>query len=334
MKQQTIYFLQALWDANVQRDELTQITKEASLYEINHILKGVSDSRTLWISERARSLKRQSDTVRAEIEQLSWPHQLIGINREYQKLAGEIQALQIKTIKTLSSPNGPNFEEMHIVVKQLVPFALKKVREQVCFQIYRMLVLNGNLPDMRLYPPFDASLEAWVNFYKNKLGPMFEQLEEGILDGRWAYERKKVTLNHRIQLEQFVAEKPEREEVRNVIGRPQIGTGEKGHLRISGRGYLTNLSPWDLVPDMNLACHKELTFIKDYFLVDDENRNPAEILDSIFGHEKYLIAPEKYFELINKRMIADTFYHRIQLGACLYCGAPLYHNRCPECERI
>ena len=47
MKQQTIYFLQALWDVDVQREQLSSIAKEASLYEINHLLSGVLDEQTI-----------------------------------------------------------------------------------------------------------------------------------------------------------------------------------------------------------------------------------------------------------------------------------------------
>ena len=113
MKQQTIYFLQALWDVDVQRDELSNIAKEASLYEINHLLAGILDTQTIWISERAKELGEEIKEIKRNIEKLERPYRLIGINNEYQKIIGELYALQIKTVKTLDSKSGPMFEDMH-----------------------------------------------------------------------------------------------------------------------------------------------------------------------------------------------------------------------------
>lgn len=332
MKQQTIYFLQALWDVDVQREQIGSIAKEASLYEINHLLSGVLDEQTIWVSEKAKSLKRQVEEIQKDIKKLGHPYQLIGINNEYQKVIGELHALQLKTVKTLDSESGPMFENLHIIVKQLFPFALKKMQEQTYFQLYRMMILNGKLPNTNFYLPTSNFLEEWIHFYRNKLLPMFESLDDKTLDGRWAYERKNVTLNNRIKIEQFVAVKPEYEELKTGIGRPQIRTGEDGHLRIYGRGYITNLTPWDMLKNINIVCENELSSVKDISLISDENAEPNEILDAVFGREKYLIAPEKYFELINRCIIANIFYHRIRLGNCIYCGSPLYHDKCPKCE--
>lgn len=332
MRQQTIYFLQALWDVDVQRDELCSITKEASLYEIEHSLSGIFDCQTIFVSEKAKELKRQIKDIEKKIEKIEKPYRLININDEYQRIIGELHALQIKTVKTLDSKSGPMFEDLHIIVKQLFPFALKKIKEQTYFQLYRMIILNGSLPSTNFYLPSSNYLEEWIHFYKNKLTPMVETLGDQTLDGRWAYERKSVTLNNRIRIEQFVAVKPEYDELRIEIGRPQIGTGKDGHLRIYGRGYITNLTPWHLVDNINIYCKRELVFVKDFSVIKDENSKPNEILNSLFGQEKYLISPEKYFEFINRYIIADTFYHRIRLGNCMYCGSPLYHDKCPKCE--
>ena len=101
MKQQTIYFLQALWDVDVQREQLSNIAKEASLYEINHLLSGVLDEQTIWVSEKAKSLKRQIEEIQKDIRKLGRPYQLIGINNEYQKVIGELHSREHK--KTLDN---------------------------------------------------------------------------------------------------------------------------------------------------------------------------------------------------------------------------------------
>lgn len=331
MKQQTIYFLQALWNVDVQRDELNSIAIEASLYEINHLLAGIFDSRTIWISEKAKDLGKQIKDIKKNIEKLDQPYRLISMNNEYQKIIGELHALQIKTVKTLDSKSGLIFEDMHIIVRQLFPFALKKVQEQTYFQLYRIMILNGALPNTKFCLPTSNILGEWIHFYQNKLMPIFETLEDQTLDGRWAYERKSVTLNNRIKIEQFVSVKPEYDELKIRIGSPQVGTGKEGHLRIYGRGYITNLTPWDLVNNINIRCREELSFRKDISVISDENARPNEILDALFGKEKYLINSEKYFELINTYIIANTFYHRIRLGNCIYCGLPLFHDKCPKC---
>lgn len=333
MKQQTIYFLQALWDAGVRRDKLEKLARDAALYEIDHLLEGVLDSRTIWISDTAKELKRQVGKVRQEIGTVSRPYQLTGLNKEYQKLIGEIHGLQVKTVRTLYAEYGPLSDDLHIIVRQLFPFALKKFKEQTCFQLYRLMALRGSLPKNGFYLPQGDFLEEWISFYLNKLEPMFAQLDDRTLDGRWAYERKSVVLNRKIHVEQFVAVKPFPEELKNGIGRPKIGTGEKGHLRIYGRGYITNLTPWDMMGNIGVLSGENLAAIEDCSFIEDENANPVQLLERIFRGKKYIVAPENYFELINRFMTADTFYRRVKLGNCIYCGSPLYHNQCPNCER-
>lgn len=334
MKQQTIYFLQALWDVEIQREQLNTIAREASLYEINRVLSGVLDEQTIWVSEKAKSLKREVEKIQKEIRMLDCPYQLFRLNREYQKVIGEIQALQIKTIQTLDSRSGPMFEDMHIIVKQLFPFAKKKMREQTWIQLYRMMILSGKVPDPGVCPPTGNSLEEWIQFYREQILPMLESFDEKTLDGRWAYERRTVILNHRIKIEQFVSVEPEPEELKTGIGRPKIGTGRDGHFRIYGRGYITNVTPWDLEKKIKDICKQEISSIKMLSLIEDENVEPNQLLDLVFNNETYFIAPEQYFELVNAYIIANTFYHRIQLGNCIYCGSPLYHDKCPKCEQI
>lgn len=334
MKQQTIYFLQALWDVEVQREEVNGIARDASSYEINRVLAGVLDEQTIWVSEKAKNLKQKVEEIQKEIKTLENPYQLFGINREYQKVIGEIQALQIKTIQTLNSKSGPMFENLHIIVKQLFPFAWKRVREQSYLQLYRMMVLSGKVPDPDVCLPTSRSLDEWIPFYQDQLLPMLESLDDKTLDGRWAYERKQVILNHRIRIEQFVSVKPEADELKTGIGRPRIGTGKEGHFRIYGRGHITNLTPWDLEKDIRGVCKQEIPSIKKLSQICEENVEPNTMLGAVFENEKYLIAPEKYFEFLNMYMIADTFYHRIHLGNCIYCGSPLYHDRCPRCNEI
>ena len=333
MNQQTIYFLQALWDMGVQKDKLRALTRNASQSEIDRLLKGVLDPQTVWVSEEAKQIKKRIAGIRNEITKVNYPGQVTGISREYRKLIGKMQALQINTAKTLLSDAGPVFRDVHVIVKQLVPYALKKMKRQTCYQLYRLLVLNGKFPAATLFFPTSDLLEEWVYFYQNKLQPLFEQLDDRTLDGRWAYERKRVVLNGMVQIEQYVSVKPKQEELEMAPGMADMGPGEEGKVRIYGRGCLTNISPWDLKNGMEMSYEKKRPTIQDFSFVSGEDVHPGRLLDVVFGDRKYLISPDVYFEFVNRCIVARTFYYRIRQGECLQCGSPLYHGKCPNCEK-
>ena len=329
MKQQSIYFLQALWDMDVQKKELEKIAKEASIIELERLLQGVMDEKTLMVSDEAKKKRREIAELRCSINSIKRLNHLLSLSTQCEKLVGEMQALQIKTMQTLNAKSGPLMDDLHIIVKQMIPLTLKKIKQQTYYQMYRFLVLTGRMPEVNYYFPQVDSLETWIGFYKNKLLPIFEQLSIQTLDGRWAYERRPVLLYGKIKIEQFVAVTPENDELTLVIGKPKVGTGKDGYFRIFGRGYFTNISPVDLINNLSLFYESDLK--QDFSRIKRENLNPSDFLDEYFSENNYLIAPEKYFEFTNKYIIADTFYDRIQRGNCIYCGSPLYHEKCIKC---
>ena len=331
MNQQTIYFLQALWDMGVQRERLGALVRDASGMEIEKGTKGVSDPKTVVISEEAKKTMNRIAAVKVELSKVKQPKPVAGLSREYRKLIGEMQALQIKTAQTLLSDTGPVFRDLHVVVKQLVPYAKKKVQRQTWFQMYRLLVLNGKFPAATLYYPTSDLLEEWIYFYQNKLTPLLDQLDDGTLDGRWAYEKRKIELNHLVWVEQFVSVKPKQEELALAPGSVQVGYGDQGQIRICGRGFLNNLHPEALSAGMDLVYEKKMPYIHDFTFLTYENQNPEQMLDAIFKEKPYLISPEAYFEFLNRGILTRTFFDRISQGSCISCGSPLYHNKCPKC---
>ena len=161
--------------------------------------------------------------------------------------------------------------------------------------------------------------------------PLLDQLDDRTLDGRWAYERKKISLNDMVWVEQFVSVKPRQEEFAMAPGSAAVGYGEQGEVRIWGRGSITNLEPEDLAGGMEITYQKKIPPIRDFSFLVNENQNPGQQLQSVFGEQRYLISPEQYFEFLNRGILAKTFYERIRKGSCLCCGSSLYHNQCPKC---
>ena len=55
----------------------------------------------------AKKLRERLFFVRAKLEEADMPYQLLEISEEYQKITGEIQAMQIRTARTLQAASGP-----------------------------------------------------------------------------------------------------------------------------------------------------------------------------------------------------------------------------------
>ena len=332
MKQQTIYFLQALWDTEPEKDQITGIGREALCKEMDRAFAGVLHEETIWVSARAGQMKQRIAQIRMDASQAMRPSQLLRINQDFLTVLGEIQAMQLQTMQALNAGAGPVPAQIHILARQIRPFAIRRIREQCMYQMYRLLVLKGGWPDPGTELPDGESSPEWIPFFLDKLCQLLAQQKKETLDGRWAYERRQVSLGG-IRLEQFIRVTPRREEIRQMIGQPGIGSGKNGCLRFFGRGAITNIAPEDMLKYYKSGYVRNLSFVSNMTLADKENAAPTQVLERILGRKKYLIAPEDYFKLINKYIIAETFNQRVGIGKCLYCGSTLYHGRCPECGR-
>ena len=258
----------------------------------------------------------------------------MNINDDLISTSGRIKALQIKSAQTLNARSGILIKDLHILVRQLFPFTLLQLEKQCTYQIYRLLVLTGSLDPDELGFPESGSLSDWIDYYQNKLMPHINGLSMEELDCRWAYERKQVWLNKEIQTEQFVSVLPTEEELKQPLGIPGIGTGKNGEFRIFGRGRITNLSPSDFGSGVRIRYRRAVPDVKNYSTIPSEVNNPRVVLDKIFEPgERYLIEPRRYFEFVNNTILASIFNIRIKSGNCIYCGAPLYVNKCSKCGR-
>lgn len=334
MKSRSIYFLQTLWDVEVQRKDLLQIAKKAMMHDVEKTLCGVLNQHTIWLSSEACTLQSRIETIKKRIEAIEKPYDLLDINDKFIDATGKIRALQIKTIQTLDADSGLIMKDMHIVVRQLFPYVLRRIKEQMSYQIYRLLVLGCELPEQALCIPKDEELQMVLNYYLTRITPLLDTLSDSELDGRWAYERRRVCLNGELVIEQFVSVTPLDEEIKQPLGIPSIGTGANGEFRIFGRGKMTNLLPKDISEKIVIQICRKIPDINKFSFITNENCNPLIILNRIFEKRKYLVSPQDYFELINRSIIANTFYHRVKTGNCIYCGSPLYINKCSKCGRV
>ncbi len=164
MNRQSVFFLQAMWDADIEREKVLRLGRENAAYEIESNLRGALHPKTLWISDEAKKLRERLFFVRAKLEEADMPYQLLEISEEYQKITGEIQAMQIRTARTLQAASGPLMPDIHILVRQLFPLAVRKIREQVMYEWYRLVVLTGRQDYEGADVPLTDDLEDWVGY--------------------------------------------------------------------------------------------------------------------------------------------------------------------------
>lgn len=332
MNGQSVFFLQALWDLGIEKDKIVALSKENIKYEIERSMKGVLHPETLWISDDAKKLKQELISVKMQVDRIDNPYQLAEIVDQYKKIMNEIQAMQIQTVQTLNSDLGPLVPDMHILVRQLFPMALARIKEQIKYELYRLFILSGRLDFEGIALPDDDSLQDWIKYYRDIVYALINKFNSTVLDGRWAYEKRKVVIHKKISFIQFIAVTPREEEIAIAPGKADFGIGDEGGLRIYGRGYITNLAPEDMPHSIGAFFIKRLMGSNDFSKIRDENENPAEILDHYFGDQKYMVSAEEYFRFINVFLIAKEFYPRIKRGNCIYCGSPLHQGICLKCE--
>ncbi len=332
MTRQSGYFLQALWETGAGKEKVLALGKASICYEIHKSLEGVQHPETVFVSEPSKTAYKEICLLEERIQKAEQPYQLADISADLQQLIGRIQAMQITTVQSLTSPFGSSLQDIHIIVRQLYGLALTKLKEQAEYQLYRILLLDGALGIDKDPYPKNGSVKEWITYYKYTLYPRIEQLDDRVLDARWAYERERVSINRVLRIEQFISVVPKQEELCLALGSSAIGTGDTGKLRIYGRGCLTNITPHEILDCFENDHHKNISMIEDYSAISDENAPPGDNLEKLLPQQKYIVFPEEYFQMINQYMLAKTFYQRIKLGNCLLCGTPLHHHLCPNCE--
>ena len=330
MNQQSIFFLQALWDGGVNKPQVLNLAKKAMEQQCARDLAGLRDSNTLWISDEARDLRRQMEKIIHAIQQITVPSQLISMLNRYEKVLGELRALQIKTMQSLTGEAGPVIEKLHVIVPPLFTMAGKRLENQMGYQLYRIMVF-GSMDEIKAIKMKSVrTVYHWIEFYKNTLQPRLLSINER-LDGRWAYERRRVMVLRHLIVEQYIAVPPREEELSVIPGRACIGTGQGGDMRIFGRGRLTNLRPEELTDRWEYLSKNHISLQSLCQIEELQTRYPEEILEACFNGKPYLIDAPEFFQVYNQYLIGQTLYYRTKRGNCMYCGGMISHGQCEQC---
>ncbi len=334
MNPQTVFFLQAVWDVSEQKDKVLGIARSAMIHELESTMRGPLDERTIYVSEEAKEAYRKLGVLRGRIGRIGRPYDLLKLSGELEQLRDQILELHLCTLRTLASPSGPVMSEFHILSWQLFEPALEKLKKQYWYHQYRTIFLGEKINDQRVKdPPQSDRIQDWISFFVDVVQPWVDGIPDQLLDGRWAYERKSVLLLGKIRVDQFIEVWPRKEELAQPPGIPGTGTGDGGEFRIFGRGLITNIRPEDQ-EDGSFMIEEMKGDISSYEKITSINADPGEVLSTLFGEKKYVVEPVIYADMANKYLIATTFHQRIKAGRCLYCGSPLYLNKCSECGHV
>lgn len=343
MNEQTVYFLQALYDELTDRErkngrlsgideaktKLCKIGKLAAIDEMNRYLTGFLRNDTIIVSAKARFLKERALKIMTEINETKYPNELQSLASEAHKIIGEVQALMIITLRAMTDSSFIKRSNIHFIVKQLVPSATQKIRYNCLLIYYRNFILTGGKSVNKL--PKSNDIKDWLNYYINNLSVETNCMTDEETDGRWSYVRKKFHLHPNLSIELFVNVLPDNSVFTISPGKAAVKTENGGALKISGRGYLTNLK----TDDYELMCGgKYISHIKkmeNYSFLKGISENPNVNLNYILSNDKYLISPSEYFRIINRYIISRTLGDRVRYGNCIFCGSPLKNGKCGAC---
>ncbi len=346
MNEQTVYFLQALYDDLAERapksdeeDFLNEVKEKAAetgrlaiTAEIKRYLTGFLSPDTIIVSAEAKSLAEKAEKLMEEIQEVRYPYELRAISNSVHRLIGEVQALLIITIRAITSENGVSRDKIHFIVRQTAPAALTHIKQRCRMLFYRNFVLAGRKINSNAYLPADVSLREWLDYYINVLGSATDLMTDDEADGRWAYVLKRVKLRTHLTLDLFVKVQPDRNALTISPGKAKIGTSSEGLLKISGRGYLTNLKPddYDIICKGEFLCY--IPVVHNYAFLSSSSNDPNRNISYIVSGQKYLVSSEDYFRMINKYLISRTLGLRVRQGNCIFCGSLLNDGRCMNCH--
>lgn len=307
MNLQSILLLDALWNADVQKNKITEICKIAAINEIEYELMGIFNPETIWFSDEAKERKKKLLELRLEIEKIERPSKMNFCMREYKKLIGELQALQMLSMKNLISEIGPTKKNCHIFIRQITDCALEKIREQVKYQLFRLTVLSGEKPEILKEKPSENNSKKWFDYYAVDICNAFEKLSDDVIDGRWKYIIKDFVFGSGKPIPQYISVSTNQDELKKQPGDVVMGRGQDNSIQFCGRGYITNLQIDDMDFLENMDVYTSIADWVDYSEIFDEKENPVSVLSDYFAGKKFLISAECYFTMINQFIIAKKF---------------------------
>ena len=330
MRIQTGYFLQALAEGGVSSEQILHIFKKTILQELENNLPALRNPETLWISDVAVSARNEYLQLEKDVNKITNPSRITRFIERMQKIQGKIQGLQIVTIQSLNSPKGPSIDKLHILVPQLFPLAQKQLKRKTEIQMFRLCVFGGLDKMKDIHAISSQSVSEQIHFLYDVMDIKINSLGDA-LDGRWAYERRKIRICRKYIVEQYMSVPVTQEELLQVPGNYRIGTGSNGVVRISGRGNITNLSPAGLT-EADIADIRTRISTQGFFqLTDLLKKTPDQVLNLCLKGEPYIIEPGEIFRLYNQYLISHTMFFRFRRGNCLFCGGVVINNRCTEC---
>ncbi|MBQ9695254.1 MAG: hypothetical protein IJV58_02370 [Oscillospiraceae bacterium] len=335
MKKQTVYFLQALYTAPVDKNKVVQTGILYAKDEMQRNLQGFLHPRTLLISDYAKQLKRKAQSLLGQLDMVQNPQGLLPLVDEYERLIGEVAYCQKLTIRALDNPAGSQRSDLHIIARQMIPFAAKSIRTRCILSTLRCEILRGRTNFRREPFPENDSLHDWLDYYFRVIGPETDTMPDDIADGRWAYELHTVRFRPYLTIPQFVMKQPATDrDLWIAPGQARVGSGAGGVLRITGRGCLTNLLPSDEKCLVSGEYVSSLAQIRKFQAIDRSDKkyseNPNQCLERLLGR-KYLIHAEEYFQMMNRYLVTHTLGIRLQEGSCMYCGSLMSKGVCQKC---
>ncbi len=306
MDNKTVFFFQALWEAQVKQEELLNLMKKITKRELTDSLGFFENGSFLFLSKDALHIKASYDLLKNKIEEIEVPRLFLGISREINRLSNEFYELYVSSKKELSRSDYINLAKIHCVYTKFSEYALGRVREEIAFRIYRILILSNN-PSIRdvIKMPQKPTLSEWFTFFNSTIVPLENGMSNTEVDSRWAYKLCSIELPNKLIIKQFVSVSVKSDSITNLPGLTKVSYSESGEVVISGRGKISNINPlkWNLEAECIdciidcIPCDIESSYVHEI------TEDPHFILDRVFLNRQYIISPRDYFEYINKVIV-------------------------------
>ena len=333
MERLSIFFLQALWDENIQPERIRNIAIKGAHKEIERLFSALLDKATLWISEDSCMRKEEIRVLLKTVNKIQRPIDLLSIMERANVLFGELQGLELRTLRALDAPASVRPDNVHIVPGPFKEYAYERIAESITVHIYRILLYGGPNYLQMLHFPEKKDIETLVEFFCKEISPILNLVEEEKRGAKWIYTKQSVVMGP-LKVCQFVSRTVKQGESDIPVGMVREQSGVSGELCFFGKGMISNISPleaYDLAITGNICFDRELPMPTTNFGRIDEN--PREMLERWFKGEKFLITPEAYFILINQVLLLRTVADREKAGECVFCGGLLERGHCPKCEQ-